>query len=108
MIEENPLALATIKNGKPYVIAVAYVKVKDNKIIITNNYMRTCVENIKNNSEVSLAVWDKNWHGYQINGKAKYFTNGKWLGFIKRIKENRSEPCRGAIVVKINNIKKLA
>lgn len=108
MIEENPPALATIKDGKPYMIAVAYVKVKGNKIIITNNYMRTSIENIKNNAEVSLAVWDKNWHGYQINGKAEYFTNEKWLNFIKKIGENKNEPCKGAIIVKINHIKKLA
>src|SRR4030043_2229100 len=107
MIEQNPLALATVdKKGKPYVIAVAFVKIKDNKIIITNNYMEKTINNLKNCFNVSLVGWDKSWKGYNIQGKAKYFDKGAWIDFVKSFKENKKEPCRGAIVVKINEIKK--
>ena len=108
IIEENPLALATIKEGKPYVIAVAYVKIKNNKIVITDNYMKTTINNIKNNHTVSLAVWNKNWEGYQINGEAKYYDSGEYLEFVKSLEENKDESPKGAIVVKINEIKRLA
>lgn len=108
IIERNPLALATIKDGKPYVIAVAYVKVKDGKIIITNNYMKTTVENIKKDNNVSLAVWNKKWEGYQINGEAEYYDSGDYLDFVKSLKENKDESPKGAVVVKVNEIKKLA
>ena len=108
IIEKNPLALATIKEGKPYVIAVAYVKVKDGKIIITNNYMKTTVENIKNNKDISLAVWNKKWEGDQLNGEAEHYDSGKYLEFVKSLEENKNESPKGAIVVKINEIKKLA
>ena len=109
IIEENPVAFATIDSeGNPYVIAVAFVKVKDEKIIITNNYMKTTLENIRKKPKVSLAVWNKNWKGYQMKGQAKYFQDGKWFDFVKSMPENKDEPCKGAVVVDINNIKKLS
>lgn len=108
IIEENPMALATSdQNGNPHVIAVAYVKVKDEKIVITNNCMETTIKNLKKNQNVCLAVWDKKWKGYQIKGKAKYFEEGDWYNFVKSLKENKNEPCKGAIVFEVNEIKKL-
>ncbi len=109
IIEENPVAFATLDSkGNPYVIAVAFVKVKNNQIIITNNYMGTTLENIKRNPNISLATWNKDWEGYQIKGKAEYYENGSWFDLIKSIPENKDEPCKGAIVIKVNNVKKLA
>ena len=109
IIEENAVALASIgADGNPYCIAVAYVKVKDDKIVITANYMNTTLENIKNNPNVCLVVWNKDWTGYQIKGKAEYFEEGEYIDFVKVIPENKDEPCKGALVVEINKIKKLA
>lgn len=108
IIEENPIAFATVNlDGSPHVIAVAYVKVKDDKIIITNNYMTTAVANFKKNKMISLAVWNKKWDGYRIEGEANYFEEGEWFDFVKSIKENEDEPCNGAVVIDIKEIKKL-
>ena len=109
IIEENPVALATIdSNNRPHVIAVAFVKAPDSKtIVITDNYMKRTAKNIKERKNVALAVWDKNWKGYQIKGVAKYCKSGKWYNFIKKIEENKNEPCKAAIVVKIKEISKL-
>jgi len=109
IIEENAVALASIDHeGNPYCIAVAYVKVKDDKIVITANYMNTTLENIKSNPNVCLVVWNKGLEGYQIKGKAEYFEQGEWLEFVKAIPENKDEPCKGALIVEVNNIKKLS
>ena len=109
IIEENPMALATVNSeGKPHVIAVAYVKIKDNKIVITNNYMKETVENIKHNTDVSLAVLNDKWEGYRINGSVRYFEEGEWLDFVRSIKKNKGESCRGALVVEVNKVKRLA
>jgi predicted pyridoxine 5'-phosphate oxidase superfamily flavin-nucleotide-binding protein len=113
MIEENAMGLATTdKEGNPHNIAVGYVKVvSPNQLVISNNYINETIENIKNNSNVSLVVWARNWEkagvGYELKGKAEYFTGGKWLEFIKKIPINKGEPCKGAIVVEINKIKPL-
>ncbi|MBU0907839.1 MAG: pyridoxamine 5'-phosphate oxidase family protein [Nanoarchaeota archaeon] len=108
IIEENPVAVATVKEGnKPHVIAVACVKIENEKIIITNNYMKTTVENIQKNPRVSLAVWDKDWNGYRIDGSAEYHEKGEYYDLVKSIEENKKHPCKGAIVIKISEVKKL-
>ena len=114
MIEENALGLATIgKDNKPHNIAVAYVKVvSDNELVISNNYINETIENIIQNPNVSLVVWNKEWKdaciGYELKGIAEYYTEGKWIDFIKTIPINEGEPCKGAILVKINNVKVLS
>lgn len=113
MIEENALGLATIdKNGTPHNIAVGYVKViSKNQLLITANYLQETIENIRKNPNVSLVVWNADWKencvGYELKGKAEYFTLGKWVEVIKKIPENKGEPCKGAILVTINKVKVL-
>jgi len=107
IIEKNPVALSTVNaEDKPYVIAVASVKVKDDKIIITDNYMGRTIDNLKHSPHVSLVVWGKDWKGYNIQGKAEYHDKGLYFDFVKSLKENKDEPCKGAIVIEINSIKK--
>lgn len=113
MIEDGVLGFASVnKNGEPHNIAVAYVKVvSKNQLLISNNYLIETIENIKNNSNVSLVVWPDKWKenciGYELAGKAEYFTNGKWLEEIKKIPINEGEPCKGAILVTLNKMKVL-
>jgi len=107
LIEKNALCLATVKNNKPHTIAVACVKVVKNKIIITDNFMKETKENLKKNNNVALVVWNKDWVGFELMGKGKYYNSGKWIEFVKRIPENKKYPCKGAIVVNISKIKKL-
>lgn len=114
LIEENALAFATVdENGNPHCIAVGDVKVvSENQILITDNYMIETRKNIQQNPNVALSVWNKAWKencvGYELGGTAEYFTEGKWYELIKQIPENKGEPCKGAILVTINKIKKLA
>ena len=114
MIEKNALGLATIdSSGNPHNIAVAYVKViSDDELIISDNHLKETIENIQKNPNVSLVVWHKDWEksciGYELKGTAEYFTEGKWIDFIKKIPINEGEPCKGAIKVKINNVKVLS
>lgn len=75
--------------------------------------MKKTKENILENSQVALAVWNnKNWQkeciGYELKGIAKYYSKGKWYKRVKEIPENKKEPCKGAVLVTIQEIKKLA
>ena len=110
-IEKAIIAVATANSkGIPHNIAVACVKVEDNKIIITNNYMKTTVENIKNNPNVSLVFWggkEGGEEGWRVEGRAEYHDSGKWLDFVKGLKENKDMPARGALVVNIKEIRRL-
>ena len=109
IIEENPVAFATVdKFSNPNVIGVAAVKVvSTNQIIITDNFMKQTKENIKLNSNVCLAVWDKDWNGYKLIGNAEYFTDGKWKSFVEKLPENNGFEAKGAILITIPNIVKL-
>jgi hypothetical protein len=114
LIEENALAFATVdESGNPHCIAVAFVKVvSKNQILVTDNYMVETIENIQRNPHVALVVWNRDWEencvGYELRGTAEYFTEGKWYEMVKQIPENEGEPCKGAILITINKIKKLA
>lgn len=109
LIEENPVAFATVdKFSNPNVIGVAFVKaVSKNQIIITDNFMEQTKENIKLNSNVCLAVWDKDWNGYKLIGNAEYFTDGKWKSFVEKLPENKGLEAKGAILITITIITKL-
>lgn len=108
IIEENAVAFSTVDNNLPNVIGVAFVKVvSDNQILITDNYMKQTKENLEKNNNVCLAVWNKDWEGYKLIGKAEYFTTGKWKTYVERMKENKGLPAKGAILITLSNIIKL-
>jgi uncharacterized pyridoxamine 5'-phosphate oxidase family protein len=111
-IESNAMALSTIGiNGKPHNIAVAYVKVIDDRLIITNAHIKESVKNIEKNENVSIAIWNKEWEkacvGYEIMGKAENHISGKWFDFVCSMPDNEGYKINSAIVVKIIKMKKL-
>ena len=116
LIENNIVALASVdKVGKPHNIAVAYPKVvSENQIIITDNFMRETTQNIVENKNLSLVVWNTDWkdikdcYGYELRGTVEYFTSGKWVNFVKKMDKNKGLPARGAILITLTKIKKLA
>lgn len=60
--------------------------------------------NLITNNNVCLAIWDKKWKGIKIIGKAKYYTKGKYLNLVKKLKENKGLPSKGAILVKVSKL----
>jgi len=113
MIEENALGFASVNsNSNPHNIAVGYVQVvSENQLLISNNYICETLENMENNPNVALVVWNRDWKencvGYELCGKAEYFNEGEWVERIKQLPINKGEPCKGAILVTINKIKTL-
>jgi predicted pyridoxine 5'-phosphate oxidase superfamily flavin-nucleotide-binding protein len=114
LIEDNALALATVDDkGNPHNIALGYVKVvSKDKLLVTVDFVVQTIKYIKKNPNVAIAVWNKEWKkkciGYELKGNAKYFSKGKWAEFVKKMPENKGLKCRGAILVRINKIKRLA
>ena len=114
LIEDNALALATIDDkGNPHNIALGYVKVvSKNQLLVTVDIIVQTIKYIKKNPNIAIAVWNKEWKkkciGYEFKGNAKYFSKGKWVDFVKKMPENKGLKCRGAILIRINKIKKLS
>ncbi len=110
LLETEAVAVATINtDGSPNVIAISYAKVAEqDAVIITDNFMKQTVENIKKDPRICLAVWTKDWNeGYKFIGKAQYYTTGVWMNYVKKMKENKNLPAKGAIVINVNGIYKL-
>jgi len=107
LLEKKELPLVSInKDGSPHLIIVACAKVVGDKIIITDNYMKITRENLIRNSKILLAAWNEE-EGYRIEGAAEYHNKGKWLEFVKSLKENKGFSAKGAIVVNVDKITKL-
>ena len=61
--------------------------------------------------QVDPAVWNKDWGkariGFELSGKAKNFTSGKWFDFVCSMPDNKGYKINSAIVVTVTRIKKL-
>ena len=116
LIEGNALAVATTdENGNPHCIALGFSRVvSDNQIVSSAIYVVETLKNIERNNNITLAVWSRNWEdegdceGYELKGKAEYLTSGKWKEFVDNLSENKNENPKGAILITIEKIKKLA
>lgn len=109
LIENNPVSFATVMHGdKPNLIAVAYVKVcNGDTIVVTDNFMNQTLVDIRNNANVCLVCWSKDFDGIKIIGEAEYYSDGEWLEYVKSLKENEGCPTKGAIVIKAEKIFRL-
>ncbi len=109
LIESNPIALSTVnKDGSPNVIAIACAEVVSaNQILITDNFMQQTVENLKVDNRVCLAVWNKDWQGIKLIGTVDYLTEGKWARYVKKMKDNKGLPAKGAILFTTSKVIKL-
>ncbi len=105
IIENNLVFLSSSsKKGVCHVIVCADAKVIDNKILITDNYMKTTKKNLLENKYVSLCVGSENSGFLYISGKADYKTSGKYFSFIKGLKENKGFPCKGFLIITCRKI----
>ncbi|MCX6766415.1 MAG: pyridoxamine 5'-phosphate oxidase family protein [Candidatus Moranbacteria bacterium] len=112
LLEINAVGFSTVdKNNNPHSIAVASVKVFQNNIIISNINIKESIKNIEKNNNIAIVIWNKEWEtarvGFELKGKAKNYTSGKWFDFVKKMPENEGYKVKSAIVVKIEKIKKL-
>ncbi|MFZ5982363.1 MAG: pyridoxamine 5'-phosphate oxidase family protein [Patescibacteria group bacterium] len=112
ILEENALGFSTVDSrNRPHSIAVAYVKVFGNDVVISNSHIIESVKNLEKNKNVSLVVWNKNWEnvcvGFELTGTAKNYTSGKWVDFVREMPDNAGYKINSAIVVSVKKIKKL-
>lgn len=106
--EQVPImAFATVdKNGIPNVCAIGSKKIIDDNTIYTiDTFHDKTIENIKQNPNISIAMW-KDKVGYQIKGTAKYYTKGEIFNSGKEwvLKFKPQKIVKGVIEIKITKI----
>lgn len=111
LIEKQVLAISTVnQDGGPNIAAVAEARiVEEDKILITDNFMKTTKDNLLRDNRICIIVWSQDWNeAYKIIGKVKYFTSGKWFNFVKKMKENEGLPAKAAVLVTVEQIFSIA
>jgi len=101
------MAFATAdNNGIPNVVAIASkIIIDDNTIITIDTFHEKTIRNIKQNPYVSIGMW-KDSVGYQIVGKAKYYTKGKVFDDGKEwiLKLKPQKIVKGVIEITVTNV----
>ena len=113
LINDKPMHIATVRSdNNPNLSVASDVRVIDNdKIIISVNEMNNTQRNIKNNPNVVLTVFNKDWIGLRIFGEATFYPDGEYYDFCQNtfFANNETTPFgatkpKGAIVVKVVKI----
>lgn len=107
------VALATASAlGVPNVVPIGAKKVLDDEtILISDQYFKKTLANLRENPRVSLTFWDaKTAESYQIKGTVTIETSGRIFeetaAWIEEISRTRNKPLKskGAIVLKVREI----
>jgi predicted pyridoxine 5'-phosphate oxidase superfamily flavin-nucleotide-binding protein len=99
-------------NGIPNVVPIGAIKLLDDEtILVSDQYFRKTLNNLKENPRVAISFWEREkGEGYQIKGDATIHTQGKiyeeTAEWIRRRGEEIGHPLKskGAIVIKIREI----
>ena len=116
LIDDKPMHIATVNNkNNPNLAVASDVRViEKDKIIISVNEMVHTEENIEYNPNVVLTVFDSDYKGLRIFGKAKYYIDGNYYDFCMKTFFGNGEVTpfgatkpKGAIVVNVTKVEKL-
>lgn len=113
LIDGKPMHIASVnKENNPNLAVASDVKVIDNdKIIISVNEMVNTQNNIQYNPNVVLTVFDEDYKGLRMFGKAKFYENGEYYDICEKTFFSNGEVSpfgatkpKGAIVITISNV----
>ncbi len=98
------------KDGMPNVVPIHFVRlISDDEVMFVDVFMKKTAENIKQNPNVALSVWD--WDatprkGYQFKGEARIETSGKLFEEgVSLVKAEKPElEVKGVVIVKVKSI----
>lgn len=113
LIDGKPMHIATINaDNNPNLSVASDIRVlEEDKIIISVNEMNNTQRNISYNPSVVLTVFNEEWVGLRMYGKAKFYEDGEYYDFCNKIFFSNGEVTpfgatkpKGAIVIKIEKV----
>jgi hypothetical protein len=107
VLENSIWVLATAdKQGIPNAVPIHWGKVlRDDKLMMVNNFMKKTLDNISVNPNVSVSVW-KEKTGFQFKGKASVETSGSNFeaGRAMVLEANPKANPKGVVIVDLQAI----
>lgn len=105
--KDNTVVLATSSlNCQPNAVFVEVNRIKDDEIIITDNHFDLTLKNLFENPKVEILVYQEDYeYHFKIYGEAKYYSEGEYLEFVKSLESNKDFSPKGALVIKIKEIR---
>ena len=113
LIDNKPMHIATINNeNNPNLSVASDIRVlTEDKIIISVNEMNNTQRNIEYNPNVVLTVFNEEWVGLRMFGKAKFYAEGEYYDFCNKTFFANGEVTpfgatkpKGAIVIAIEKV----
>lgn len=106
ILDNENLILASSANDMPRAIIVIPSVVDSNEIVISNIQMEVSNQSIKNNPNVFLVSYSKDFNKWmKIVGKAEVLSDGKQFDDVKTLEATRCPmPVKEIIVVKIQSV----
>ena len=110
VLENSNWDLATCLNGKPNVVPVASKSIsKSGELLIGDVFLVTTLKNVlENNGEIAISAYDASiLEGYQIQGKAKYVTEGDVVDMFKEQVSSMfkgAATAKGALIVSVDRV----
>ena len=113
LINNKPIHIATVnKDNNPNLSVASNVRVlDDNKIIISVNEMNNTQNNVIYNQNVAITVFNEEWVGLRIFGKASFYDKGEYYDFCNntfysngKVSPFGATKPKGAIVVIVKKI----
>ena len=110
VLENSMWDLATCLNGKPNVVPVAFKSIsKSGELLIEDVFLKTTLKNVlEDNCEIAISAYDaSSLEGYQIQGKAKYVTEGEVVDMFKEQVSamfKGAATAKGALIVSVDRV----
>jgi predicted pyridoxine 5'-phosphate oxidase superfamily flavin-nucleotide-binding protein len=88
------------KDGKPNGVPIGIVRIKDDEVILADNFMLKTRQNLEENPLAAVSYWsEEDRYGYQLKGKTRIETSGVYFDEIARDMEERKTPFKPKAVV---------
>lgn len=113
LIDGKPMHIATINtDNNPNLSVASDIRVLEkDKIIISVNEMNNTQKNISYNPNVVLTVFNEEWLGLRMYGKAKFYEDGEYYDFCNKTFFSNGEVTpfgatkpKGAIVINVEKM----
>lgn len=113
LIDDKPIHIATVndKNNPNLSVASDVRVIGEDKIIISVNEMKNTQKNISYNPNVVITVFNDDWVGLRMFGKARFYETGENYEYCKKtfFANNEVTPFgatkpKGAIVITVEKL----